>query len=32
MLEITAILECISRKEGVEGSKAKAISRLKDNK
>ena len=31
-MELNALLECVSRKEGVESSKNKAISRMRDNK
>jgi hypothetical protein len=32
MLEIQCLLECVSRKEGVESSKSKAVSKVRDNK
>jgi hypothetical protein len=32
IMELNAVLECIMRKEGVESSKSKAISKVKDNK
>jgi len=31
-MELNALLECISRKEGVEAAKSKAITKVKDNK
>lgn len=31
-MDYLAILECISRKEGVEGAKSKAVMKLRDNK
>lgn len=31
-MELQAVLECISRKEGVEAAKSKAISKVRDNK
>lgn len=31
-MELNALLECISRKEGVEASKSKAVSKMRDNK
>ena len=32
LMELNALLECISRKEGVEATKSKAITKVKDNK
>ncbi len=32
MLEIQCLMECVSRKEGVEASKNKAVSKVRDNK
>ena len=32
MLEIQCVLECISRKEGVEASRSKAVSSVRNNK
>jgi hypothetical protein len=32
IMELQCILECIGRKEGVENTKAKAITKVKDNK
>ncbi len=32
MLELQCLLECISRKEGVEASRSKALSSVKNNK
>jgi len=31
-MELHALLECISRKEGIEANKSKAINKVKDNK
>ena len=31
-MELNALIECISRKEGVEAAKSKAISKVRDNK
>lgn len=31
-MELTSLLECISRKEGVEAAKSKAQSKVKDGK
>ena len=32
IMELNALIECISRKEGVEAAKSKAISKVRDNK
>lgn len=32
IMELLALLECVSRKEGVEAAKSKAISKVRDNK
>jgi hypothetical protein len=31
-MELSALLECISRKEGIEATKSKAVSKVKDSK
>jgi len=32
IMEISCLIECVARKEGVESNKAKAINRVKDDK
>jgi len=31
-MELEALLECVGRKEGVESNKAKAVSKIRDDK